>query len=40
LIDAVAAPKILFIGPLPGGKYYEEDSDENENEMPIEKGLS
>ena len=34
LIDAVAAPEILLIGPLPGEKYCEEDSDDHETEIP------
>jgi hypothetical protein len=36
--DAVAAPEILLIGPLPGEKYYEEDSEEDENKMPSVSG--
>jgi hypothetical protein len=39
LIDAVAAPEILLIGPLPGEKYYETDSDEDENKIPSGRGL-
>lgn len=34
LIDVVANPEILLIGPLPGEKFYEKDSDEDDNKMP------
>ena len=39
LIDVVADLEILLIGLLPGEKFYEKDSDEDENEMPRVNGL-